>query len=166
MRYRSLSLVAAIALVIAILAPTAATAAPLGPKSDAVLGGGKTFSDIFSINAHVNPNGKVMGHINAKNVPEFIEFSIEGTVNCVNVVGNRASIGGELTHFDQVGWPNPDQYHGWLFFVEDNGNQQGVPDKISYQYIYVNPITSCPNPTAGSAFFDLLEGNINVSKGQ
>jgi hypothetical protein len=164
MRYRFMGFVTALALVAAMLVPASASAAPLGPKSDAVVGGGKTFSDIFSINAIVNPNGKIMGHINAKNVLDFVQFSVEGTVNCLNIIGNRASIGGELSHFDQEGWVNPEQYHGWLFFVEDNGNQQGVPDKISYQFVYVNPVTTCPNPTVNSAYFELLEGNINVTK--
>jgi hypothetical protein len=164
MRQRLAGLFTTLALVTALLVPASASAAPLGPKSDAVVGGGKSYSDILSINAIVNPNGKILGHINAKNVADYIQFSIEGTVTCLNIIGNRASIGGELTHFDQEGWANPEQYHGWLFFVEDNGNQQGVPDKISYQYIYVNPVTTCPNPTPSSAFFELLEGNINVTK--
>ena len=76
MRHPRVSLVATLALLLALLVPASASAAPLGPKSDAVVGGGKTFSDILSINAHVTPNGKIMGHINAKNVADYIQFSI------------------------------------------------------------------------------------------
>jgi len=156
----------AVALILASLVPGSASAAPLGPQSDAVLGGGKTFSDILNIDAHVNPNGKIMGHIDAKNVADYTPtFTIIGTVSCLNVVGNRASIGGELTTFQQDGWPNPQNYHGWLFYVEDN-SATGLPDKISYEYIYLNPVTTCPAPFAGSAFFPMLEGNINVHKSQ
>jgi len=150
---------------LALLVPTSVFAAPMGPKSDLVGGGGKSFSDILSINAHINPNGKVMGHITASNVPDYpAPFVVEGKVLCLLVVGNRAAIGGELTTLEAEGY-DPNLYHGWYFFVEDNGNQQGVPDKISYQYPTLNPVTNCPNPAPGSAFFELLEGNIVVSKG-
>jgi hypothetical protein len=83
-----------------------------------------------------------------------------------DLVGNRASIGGTLDFFQQVGGANPEQYHGWLMFVEDSGNQHDTRDRISYQYIYVNPVTSCPNPTATSAFFELTEGNLKITQRQ
>ncbi len=165
MRRTRFSLVATVALVLALLIPASASAAPMGPKSDLVAGGGKSFSDILSINAHINPNGKITGHINAHNVPDYaFPFVVEGNVLCLTIVGNRAAIGGELTTLEAAGW-DPNLYHGWYFFVEDNGNQQGVPDKISYQYPTLNPVTTCPNPLPGTAFFELLEGNIVVSKG-
>ena len=164
---RTRLLITTVALILALLVPSQVLAAPLGPKQDAVVGGGKTSTDILSINAHVLPNGKVMGHINAKNTADAgFDFAVEGTVTCLNIVGNRASIGGTLDFFQQDGWANPEQYHGWLMYVEDNGNQQGVLDKISYQYIFINPVTTCPNPAPNSAFFGMTEGNINVTKGQ
>jgi hypothetical protein len=154
-----------VALLAALLVPTSVSAAPMGPKSDLVAGGGKSFSDILSINAHINPNGKIQGHINAHSVPDYdFPFVVEGNVLCLTIVGNRAAIGGELTTLEAAGW-DPNLYHGWYFFVEDNGNQQGVPDKISYQYPTLNPVTTCPNPLPGTAFFEMLEGNIVVSKG-
>lgn len=154
-----------LALLLALLVPTSVFAAPMGPKSDLVAGGGKSFSDILSINAHINPNGKIMGHITASSVPDFASpFVVEGKVLCLTIVGNRAAIGGELTKFEAEGW-DTDLYHGWYFFVEDNGNQQGVADKISYQFPTLNPVTNCPNPLPGTAYFEMLEGNIVVSKG-
>ena len=152
-----------LALVLALLMPSQVAAAPVGPQSDMVVGGGKTATDILNITAHMGPNGKLTGKLDAKNTPGTDDWIVKGDVLCLNVIGNRASIGGILTDFSAPGWPPT--MKGWLMFVEDNGNQQDVLDKISYQYIYANPVTTCPNPTATSAFFELVQGNLNVVKG-
>ncbi len=51
------------------------------------------------------------------------------------------------------------------YSIAGGGGITGVPDKISYQFPTLNPVTTCPNPVPGSAYFELLEGNIVVSRG-
>src|SRR5436190_23724556 len=86
--------VAAIAAVLSALAFGASAAA--GATGQTVLGGGKTATDIFSINAHSDTpvvGGAATGHLTAKENPIFrtVEtFDFDGDVTCMRAIGNTA----------------------------------------------------------------------------
>jgi hypothetical protein len=137
---------------------------PALPGHNLAVGGGKTTTDIFNIAAHSGPLGEnARGHLHAKNVNGYpIPFEIRGDVTCLTVVGNTATLGGILTQLEDPSLPNADQYHGFLFVVEDNGNQQGMPDRISYEFVTpLPPGDVCP-VAPGGAIFPLTEGNVVV----
>src|SRR2546421_7919990 len=70
-----------------------------GPDRDYVLGGGRTYSDIFNVVAHSGPNGEAaFGHFQAKNVHGFAyDFDVEFDVTRLRVSGNLATICGPTT---------------------------------------------------------------------
>lgn len=137
-----------------------------GRAGDAVDGGGVTYSDIFTINASVSETGVVTGYLSVKNPPEYAPaYVIEGPVTCLNVVGNLATIGGVLERFDEEGFADPSRLHGWLFSVQDNAAHPGVPDRISYQYLFEAPTTGCPTPVPGLRRVDLTSGHVAVLEG-
>ncbi len=137
-----------------------------GRAGDAVDGGGATYSDIFTISASVGDNGEATGYLAVKNPPGYTPaYVIEGPVTCLNVVGNLATIGGVLERFDEEGFADPSRLHGWLFSVQDNAAHPGVPDRISYQYLFDAPTTGCPTPVSGLRRVDLSSGHVAVIEG-
>jgi hypothetical protein len=137
-----------------------------GRAGASVDGGGATFSDIFTISASVSETGEVTGYLAVKNPPEYTPaYAIEGPATCLNVVGTRATIGGLLERFEQDDFPNPARYRGWLFYVDDNADQNGR-DTISYQWLYEAPVIKCPAPTPGSAVFQMTQGHVRVTEGR
>ena len=123
--------------------------------------------EYFGFNAHQSESGEVTGSVVSRSVPDSPSpWAVEGRVTCLRVVGNRASIGGDLQRFFYEDWSDPAQYHGWYMFVEDNRDQTGVPDRISENiYISNEPMKTCPNPTAGSANEDVTDGDVVVTEG-
>jgi hypothetical protein len=137
-----------------------------GLAGDGVDGGGVTYSDIFRISASVSEGGEVTGYLAVKNPPDYTPaYVIEGPVTCLNVVGNLATIGGVLERFDEEGYRDASRFHGWLFSVEDNAARPGVPDRISYQYLFDEPTTGCPIPTQGLRRVPMSEGHVTVVQG-
>ena len=134
-----------------------------GPDRDSVLGGGKSYSDIFNVVAHSGPNGEAaFGHLKAQNVNGFATpFDIEADVTCLRVDGDLATIGGRLTRLDNSLGYTLDLYPGVIQYVKD-GRATGTPDAISYQYPVTVIPTSCPPPSDVYTVFPLLQGNINV----
>ena len=142
-------------------------AAATGPT---VLGGGKTATDIFSINAHSDVpliGGAATGHLIAKENPavrDLFTFDITGDVTCLRVLGNTAVVGGTVTEDLLNGQPFFPNFHGFLFYVTDNGNQLGLPDTISYEFVIpASPGAACPLPNPVLTIFPLTQGNVNVS---
>ena len=135
-----------------------------GRAGDTVDGGGVTDSDVFTISASVSDSGEVTGYLAVRNPPEYTPaYVITGPVTCLNVAGNRATIGGLLERLEADDVPDPTVYRGWLFYVEDNA---GRPDRISYEYIYEAPVTKCPTPTSRLTRFVMSQGDIVVIEGR
>jgi hypothetical protein len=134
-----------------------------GPDRDSVLGGGKSYSDIFNVVAHSGPNGEAaFGHLKAQNVNGFATpFDIEADVTCLRVDGDLATIGGRLTKLDNSVGYTLDVYPGVIQYVKD-GRATGTADAISYQFPVTYIPTSCPAPSDVFTVFPLLQGNINV----
>jgi hypothetical protein len=132
-------------------------------NADFAAGGGKTVTDIFNLAAHGGPLGEnAYGHMHARDNPSApIEFEFRGDVTCMRVIGNNAVVGGPITHFEQVGFPNPQLYHGFTFYVTDN-SMLGIPDAISYQFVLFAPPPVCPLPSSVLTIFPVTQGNVVV----
>ena len=138
---------------------------PAGPRTVELRGARDQTGEFFAFSAHQSESGEITGHIVSRSQPGYPSpYVIEGRVTCVRVVGHRASIGGELERFSFEDWSDPGQYHGWVFYAEDNRDHPGTPDRIS-RYIYVSnaPTTNCPIPGADSVTEDVSDGDVVVS---
>ena len=135
-----------------------------GPKTvEFVLPQGVS-SYFFSIRAHQSVTGEISGHIVSRSAPDYSSpFEIEGSVTCLRVMGNRASIGGVVLRHSNEVLPDAPQYHGWFYYVEDNSGRR-VPDRHS-EYIWVTdtPTQDCPSPDSGSATVDFTVGDVVIS---
>ena len=113
-----------------------------GPKHDLVVGSARFAAPVarVRISAHSGPNGEnPRGHF-------FLAQSgwqFRGSVTCMLVVGNQASVGGMVTRSSGVGGPPVGS--GFIQLTEDNGSP-GRNDRS--QTIRVpTPPTTCPAPT-------------------
>jgi hypothetical protein len=157
MTKRSVALLAAFSLW---LLPQAAAAAPTDPSGERVWG--KALQGGFakvSLSAHGDPeSGAGSGQIT--NVwPQGVAYRVR--VTCVTVVGNQATVGGEITASEVfpglVG-------SGLSVTVADNAGT-GEPDGLAHSLNSEPqplPGASCPNP--GNTF-PIDRGNIRVSAG-
>lgn len=126
-------------------------------------GGGS--SELFAFNAHQSATGEVTGSIVSRSTAGYATpYVVEGRVICVRVVGNRASIGGELVRLTAEDISGAPSYRGWVFYAEDNRDRPGMHDRIS-EHIYVSdaPVTDCPIPGPDSATEDVFDGDVIVS---
>ena len=155
---RRLPVVALSAVVLAAI-PTIATAKHgpgngKGPKHDLVVGSARFSAPVarVRINAKSGPNGEnPRGHF-------FLAQSglqFRGSVTCVLVVGNQASVGGMVTR-SSVGGPPVGS--GFIQLTEDNGSP-GRNDR-SETMLVPNPPATCPAPTQPALV--LAKGNYVV----
>jgi hypothetical protein len=102
------------------------------------------------------PPCPVPGHV-SDGAPQNADASAD--VTCLNVVQNRASIGGHVTKFSGDFAPT----QGMLFNATDNtiAKQQPVPDQFSGAFVSDVPFT-CPPP---SADYPITSGDIIVDQG-
>lgn len=138
---------------------------PAGPRTVELRGAKVQPNQAFGFRAHQSASGEITGYIVSNSSPEYSSpFVIEGRVTCLRVFGNRASIGGELQRYFQEDISEASQYHGWVFYVEDNRAHPGTPDRIS-KYIYVStaPPTDCPIPGPDSATEDVRDADVVIS---
>jgi hypothetical protein len=141
---RGLSVVAFAVLVLAAI-PTFATAKHSpgkGPKHDLVVGSARFTVPLASvrINAKSGPNGQnPRGHFFLRQAG----YQFRGSVTCVLVVGNRASVGGRVTSSSGVGGPAVGS--GFIQLTEDNGSP-GRNDR-SQTFFVASPPVACPVPT-------------------
>ena len=135
-----------------------------GRPGDVVSGEGVTRWDIFSVDVHTNDDGAVTGYFQTRNTTQHQSFVIEGPAACLNVVGNRATVGGVIERLGGDEFPNPSRYRGWLLYVEDNAGR-GAPDKVSHQYVYQDAVTKCPMPLPALADLGMIEGDVSVIEG-
>jgi hypothetical protein len=152
-----LSVIALPALVLAAI-PAIATATHSpgkGPKHDLVVGSARFSVPVASvrINAKSGPSGEnPRGHF-------FLSESgwqFRGSVTCVRVVGNLASVGGRVTRSTGVGAPPVGS--GFIQLTQDNGSP-GRHDRSQTIRVPSPPMT-CPLPTTPS--FVLARGNYVV----
>jgi hypothetical protein len=122
-------------------------------------------AEYFGFSAHQAATGDVSGHYVSRSTPGYPSpYVIEGRVTCLRVVGNRASLGGEVTRFFFEDWSDAEEKHGWYTFVQDNHDHPGVPDRISeHTYLSNEPMTSCPDPTAEPLTQDVTDGDVVIS---
>ena len=134
------------------------------PKGDRVTGNGWNHpvpaSDVaeFHIDAKSGPNGEnPTGKVSFKK--RSTGATIEGPVICLNVVGNIAGIGVDISKTKKTN----DAASGILVWVEDNGKKVHgqSPDEIRSMEIYTNqPPTTCP--PIDPARMPLQKGDIKV----
>jgi hypothetical protein len=154
---KGLSVVAVAVLVLAAI-PTLATAKHSpgkGPKHDLVVGSARFTTPVASvrINAKSGPNGEnPRGHFFLKEGG----FQFRGSVTCVHVVGNRASVGGRVTKSSGAGGPAVGS--GFVQFTEDNGSP-GRNDRSQTAFVATPPM-ACPAPVTPA--FVLAQGNYVV----
>jgi hypothetical protein len=133
------------------------------PKAQSVVGSGDFAGNFVTFDGRVDRTGEVTGHFEGRSAPDAgSPFVVVGTVMCVNVVGDRASIGGELQEFFFEDWPDPGKWHGWSFVVQDKDGRMGAPDRVSTEYISEEPVTTCPDPTKDPLNY-ALTGDVVVS---
>ncbi len=152
--------VVALSAVVLVAIPTIATAKThsrkreggKGPKHDLVVGSARFTTPLarVRISAHSGHNGEnPRGHF-------FLAQSgwqFRGSVTCVRVVGNQASVGGRVTKSGGVGGPPVGS--GFIQFTEDNGSP-GRNDR-SHTVFVASPPVACPAPTTPA--FVLAKGN-------
>jgi hypothetical protein len=136
-----------------------------GPKTVELRGRIDQTSGFFSFSAHQSATGEITGHITSRSRSDVSSpFDIVGQVTCIRVVGHRASIGGVVLRQSSESIPDVSQYHGWVYYVEDNRGRPGIHDKGS-KYIWVvdAPTTRCPIPDADSATVEVTDGDVVVA---
>ena len=138
---------------------TAGVASAAGAKDFATGGGtvvGNGAEKHFSFSAHAGPRGP-SGHVVLKQVSTvFGDFELQGHVSCLEVSGNRATIGvaidkGSGTAVGQV---------GILLFVQDN--DANGPDWFDNSGYVDDPSVCAPSDQAVA----IQSGNINVNDAQ
>lgn len=154
---RRLSVVAlSVLLLVAIPALATAKHSPgKGPKHNLVVGSARFSTPVASvrINAKSGPNGEnPRGHFF---LTEF-GWQFRGSVTCVRVVGNLASVGGRVTSSSGVGAPAVGS--GFIQLTQDNGSP-GRNDR-SQTIRGSSPPMTCPAPTTPA--FVLARGNYVV----
>ena len=138
--------------------PTIATATHSpgkGPKRDLVVGSARfpVVAAHVRISAKSGPNGEnPRGHFFLAQAG----WQLRGSVSCVLVVGNRASVGGRVTKSSGVGGPPVGS--GFIQFTEDNGSP-GRNDR-SHTVFVASPPAACPAPLTPA--FVLARGNYVV----
>lgn len=138
---------------------------PAGPRTVEFVRPEGASSYLFAFRAHQSASGETTGYIVSRSTPDYpTPFVVEGRVSCVRVVGHRASIGGELQRLLAEDISDASQERGWVFYVEDNRDRPGIPDRMS-KYIYVSedPVTTCPIPSPDSATEAVSDGDVVVS---
>lgn len=138
---------------------------PAGPRTVEFVRPRGESSELFAFSAHQSASGEISGYIVSRSGPGYsAPYVVEGRVTCMRVIGHRASIGGELRRLLAEDISEASEERGWVFYVEDNRDRPGSPDRIS-KHIYVSnePVTNCPTPGADSATEDVTDGDVVVS---
>jgi hypothetical protein len=123
-----------------------------GPKHDLVVGSARFTTPIarVRINAKSGPNGEnPRGHFFLAQAG----WQLRGSVTCVRVAGDQASVGGRVTKSSGVGGPPVGS--GFIQFTEDNGSP-GRNDR-SHTVFVASPPVACPAPVTPA--FVLAKGN-------
>jgi hypothetical protein len=150
-----LALVASLALAVNLASATPGNAQ--GPKTDLAAGTGQT--DFFGseIKVHVNaqsgPSGEdPRGHFSYQAVDPSLDFEISGRVTCLNVVGNRAVVGGVVERSNDPSFPAGE---GVLIFIVDD--DKGAGD--GFFAVATDTPETCPPPPPFEPPFPTNQGN-------
>lgn len=154
-------LVAVATVVAAVLAFPGLAGAKQKKAQDKVKGGGSVeFGKLNFKGVRSDPLGDdPTGRVKFKETG-FVNVSVEGRVTCLNVAGNRATVGGEITKSSDptlVG-------RGFVSLAEDNGSPKGgTPDRADYNVLPEGepPPLTCTEPEEPP--FELEQGNLTVS---
>ena len=125
-----------------------------GPKRDLVVGSARfpVVAAHARINAKSGPNGEnPRGHFFLRQG----SLQFRGSVTCMRVVGNLASVGGRVNKSNPSG---PPVGSGFVQLIQDNG-EPGRSDRSQTVYLPSPPMT-CPVPT--TPFFVVARGNYVV----
>lgn len=150
------------------------TATPLFAATGPRATGGGTFQEsnqdetapeqtsTFAFNAITHKNGTVTGHLKYHWRAEGTTWRVD--IDCLQVVGNQAALGGTLT--DIQGTPSDENFFEGqtvIFFVQDNGQGGAAsPDRISDVYYNAPTCDILPLPQGPGRFEFPLNGNIQV----
>ena len=156
----------------ALAAALVTPAAALGGGIFAV-GGGQTTPDNlgFGLSAHIGPDGTAFGELTAglslaPPFPKVAEFTSK--VTCLNVIGNRAIIGSELTQVNAPGGggiPGFEPGMGLLTLAVDNGNPASAANPDEFNGIALLPFAPLVCPPPAGDITPLAHGNILISSG-
>jgi hypothetical protein len=153
---------------------TLALTTPVFAASGPRVSGGGTFEETgqtgqiqtstFTFNAITQGNGRVAGHLVYHWRAENTTWHVD--INCLQVVGNQAALGGTLTKV--IGTPSdPNFFEGQevLFVVQDNGEGGSAPPDSVTNVFYNAPPCDLPGlfPLPPFVTFDFpISGNIQV----
>ncbi len=118
---------------IAVFLPSLPVAAQ--STQDSVTGSGSAGGGTFSFNAVSGPSGE---HATGSTSLDLAIGTFVGTVTCLNVVGNEATVGGVWTE-GSTGAPVGD---GYILHVRD-GAGTGLPDLLRLELLGPGPPSSC-----------------------
>ena len=105
-------------LLLALTAGFCGDTAAVGPRTAEFRGASAGSAEFFGFSAHESPTGDVTGYYFSRSTPGYPSpYVIEGRVTCLRVVGNRASLGGEVARFFFEDWSDAAEKHGWYTFV-------------------------------------------------
>ena len=132
-----------------------------------VTGGGSAVTpggskESYGFQAQIDVSGNVKGKAVFQFRPQEARFF--GDITCLQVNGNDAWLGGELTKVDVEGFPPLPIYFLWQ--VRDNGQGMAADsDQVSVVLLSLNPAfpDNCiMEPTSPVPLIDLTNGNIQV----
>jgi HYR domain len=124
---------------------------PPDPTKDYVVGFGSiSGAQTFDVFVEADPEGSnAAGTGSGSGL-----YNFDARAVCLSVVGNRASVGFELTRgFESLG-------RGLLITYADNGDET-TPDSIVSFTFMPNPPASCPEPSTGAASYT-VQGDVDV----
>src|SRR5437667_7601488 len=108
-------------LLLALTAGFCGDTAAVRPRTVEFRGASAGSAEFFGFSAHQSPTGDVTGYYFSRSTPGYPSpYVIEGRVTCLRVVGNRASLGGEVTRFFFEDCPAAAEKQGWYSSVKAN----------------------------------------------
>src|SRR5687767_13421063 len=116
----------------------------------------------FSFNAQSNFNGTgSSGSASFTNPSSDPNQVIKGRVTCLSVIGNEATISGDVT--DVQGFTFNTTIRSFVIRAEDSGKFGVTPDAVNYTFLSTPPP---PEPTCAAAFtitpFPIFSGEIVI----
>jgi hypothetical protein len=113
----------------------------------------------FSFQARENQDGSITGSIEF-NCRQPWSGRVHGTIDCMTIVGNQATMSGVATHSDIPGYPPGSIF--W-FRVVDNGEGNNSPaDQFSDVWGLRNSIPCTDDLSWSYDMFDIEHGNVQV----
>lgn len=139
----TLALLASLAL--AVSAANATHSNGQGPNKDLTAGTGQLDTFGLELKVHVNamsgPSGEdPRGHFYLEAATPFLSVDVRGQVTCLNVVGNKATVGGRIERSNHPFFP---EGSGILLWIDDDDEGEGDENAALFTG---TPPQSCPPP--------------------